>query len=245
MASSDRLLENARCDPAVTRQRLDAPTRLTGHARAVACRDVEAATLALTGLPRLPEPPFRRAAPTTPADRAGARVDCFPARAAFPKWQEGRHPHCHFRGLLRLHSRCGPPDCSAAHRRPLSRGSSPASYPAEPLVSYRINRQLSGWILPPLVIRAFGAHCHFRTRAPHKNRGDFPTRLNQLGQRQPRGENIILIVSDEAHDRTTADSVKPSSENRHTTMRSGQMVARGVIGRGRARVVDIGDPEYE
>ena len=32
----------------------------------------------LTGLPRLPEPPFRRAVPTTPADRAGAHVDCFP-----------------------------------------------------------------------------------------------------------------------------------------------------------------------
>ena len=38
-----------------------------------------------TGLPRLPEPPFRRAAPTTPADRAGAHVDYFPAYAAFPK----------------------------------------------------------------------------------------------------------------------------------------------------------------
>src|ERR1700675_1668355 len=45
-------------------------------------------------------------------------------------------------------------------KRPLSRGSSPAGYPAEPLVSYQINRQLSGWNLPPLVIRAFGAHCH-------------------------------------------------------------------------------------
>src|ERR1700732_2939031 len=32
-----------------------------------------------TGLPRLPEPPFRRAEPTTPADRAGAHIDCFPA----------------------------------------------------------------------------------------------------------------------------------------------------------------------
>jgi hypothetical protein len=32
----------------------------------------------MTGLPQLPEPPFRRAVPTTPADRAGARVDCFP-----------------------------------------------------------------------------------------------------------------------------------------------------------------------
>jgi hypothetical protein len=41
----------------------------------------------------------------------------------------------------------------------LSRGSNPCSYPHEPLVSYRINRQLSVWILPPLMIRAFGAHC--------------------------------------------------------------------------------------
>ena len=38
--------------------------------------------------------------------------------------------------------------------------SSPCGCPAEPLVSYRINRQLSGWNPPPLVIRAFGAHCH-------------------------------------------------------------------------------------
>ena len=66
----------------------------------------------LTGLPRLPEPPFRRAVPTTPADQTGARVDCFPAHAAFPKWPEGRHPHCHFRGLLRFHSRYGSSDRS-------------------------------------------------------------------------------------------------------------------------------------
>jgi hypothetical protein len=45
----------------------------------------------------------------------------------------------------------------------LSRGSNPSGYPAEPLVSYRINRQLSGWNLPPQVIRAFGAHCHKET----------------------------------------------------------------------------------
>ncbi len=34
-----------------------------------------------------------------------------------------------------------------------------ASYPTAPLVSYQINRQLSGRFLPPLVIRAVGAHC--------------------------------------------------------------------------------------
>ena len=33
--------------------------------------------------------------------------------AAIPKWQEGRHPHCHFRGLLRLYLRYGPSDRSA------------------------------------------------------------------------------------------------------------------------------------
>jgi hypothetical protein len=47
----------------------------------------------------------------------------------------------------------------------LSRGSNPCGYPHKPLVSYRINRQLSGWILPPLMIRAFGAHCHEPTYA--------------------------------------------------------------------------------
>jgi hypothetical protein len=44
-----------------------------------------------------------------------------------------------------------------------SRGSSPSGYPAEPPVSYQINRQLSGWIPPPQVIRAFGAHGQYQT----------------------------------------------------------------------------------
>jgi hypothetical protein len=38
----------------------------------------------------------------------------FPVRAAFPVSQAGRRPHLHFRGLLRLHSRYGPSDCSTA-----------------------------------------------------------------------------------------------------------------------------------
>src|SRR5262249_22138330 len=58
-------------------------------------------------------------------------------------------------------------------RRPLSRGSSPAGHPDEPLVSYQINRQLSGWIPPPLVIRAFGAHC----QQPTLVQLDLPPRL--------------------------------------------------------------------
>jgi hypothetical protein len=87
-----------------------------------------------------------------------------PPRAAFPDPVAGRHPRLHFRGLLRLHSRYGPPDCSAARWRPLSQGFDPASYPTEPLVSYRSYRLLSAWILPPLVLRAAGAHYGFRAR---------------------------------------------------------------------------------
>ena len=87
---------------------------------------------------------------------------------AFPKWQEGRHPHCHFRGLRRLHSRYGPPDRSATqgdlcHEAPTQSVTRPSRSPAS-----GFNRQLSGWNPPPLIIRAFGAHCYlpgYRFRA--------------------------------------------------------------------------------
>jgi len=38
----------------------------------------------------------------------GACVDCFPISRGLPRFSAGRHPHHHFRGLLRLHSRYGP-----------------------------------------------------------------------------------------------------------------------------------------
>src|SRR5215218_1682520 len=68
----------------------------------------------MMGLPRLPASPFQHAVPTTPADQGGCAVDCFPAYAAFPVIRAGRHPQLHFRGLLKLHSRYGPLDCSTA-----------------------------------------------------------------------------------------------------------------------------------
>jgi hypothetical protein len=67
-----------------------------------------------TGLPRLPASPFQRAVSNTPADRTGACVDCFPARAAFPEQKTGRRLHRLFRGLLELHSRYSPLDRSTA-----------------------------------------------------------------------------------------------------------------------------------
>lgn len=53
----------------------------------------------------------------------------------------------------------------------------------------------------------------------------------------------MLIVSDEAYDRTAAESVRPSSANRHTTARSGDMV-ESVIGRVWVKVLDIGASMY-
>jgi hypothetical protein len=54
------------------------------------------------------------------------------------------------------------PNTFLSNDRPLSRGSDPASYPTEPLASFRTYRQLSGWNPPPLMIRAFGAHCQIQ-----------------------------------------------------------------------------------
>ena len=53
--------------------------------------------------------------------------------------------------------------------------------------------------------------------------------------------NNILIVSFETYDRTAAVSVRPSSENRHTIAKSGEMAER-VVGRVWASVVGIGTP---
>jgi hypothetical protein len=55
---------------------------------------------------------------------------------------------------------------------------------------------------------------------------------------QPSEDNMSG-VSDDTHDRTTADNIRPSSENRHTTARFGRMVATGVIGRIWVKVAGI------
>ena len=90
------------------------------------------------GLPQLPGSPFRHAVPTTPMDqnRCVCRLLPHPTRA-FPGTSAGRRPSLHFRGLLRLHSCYGLPDCSTAQRRPLLRGSGQTGCPAKPLVSYQ------------------------------------------------------------------------------------------------------------
>jgi hypothetical protein len=127
-------------------------------ADAAARSDVEAATLAPNGSPDYPNHlPTCRA--HYPGGSSGCACRLLPPLTR-PSPSSRRVGICIVTfEMLRLYSRYGPPDRSVAQRRPLSRGSNLCGYPHKPLVSYRINRQLSGWNLPPLMIRAFGAHC--------------------------------------------------------------------------------------
>ena len=83
-------------------------------------------------------------------------------RSSFPSVRPspvsaGRHPQLHFRGLLRLHSHSAhriarPPKAAFVTRL------QPRQLPGDAARQLPACRLLSGWILPPLVIRAFVAH---------------------------------------------------------------------------------------
>jgi hypothetical protein len=71
----------------------------------VAFRNVEDATLADDESPPITRTTFPTCRAHYPGGSSGCACRLLPALVgAFPKWQEGRHPHCHFRGLHRLHS---------------------------------------------------------------------------------------------------------------------------------------------
>ena len=72
---------------------------------AVAFRNVEDATLADHGSPPITRTTFPTCRAHYPGGSSGCSCRLLPTLVgAFPKWQEGQHPHCHFRGLHRLHS---------------------------------------------------------------------------------------------------------------------------------------------
>ena len=123
---------------------------------------VEAAILIQRGAPPLPDSPFRRAKPLTPADRKSAHVDCFPIRAAFPEIQAGRHPRHHFRGLLRLHSRYGPSDRSTAKAAFVTR-LRPGQLPG-PTARQLPDLSTTIWVVSSSTgdTRPFGAHSDIR-----------------------------------------------------------------------------------
>jgi hypothetical protein len=115
--SPRRLQKHAKSQGPLLRWRYPASTLIRPcptPAMAVAFRNVEAATLATVGSPPITRTTFPTCRAYYPGGSSGCPCRLLPAPVGtFPVWQEGRHPHCHFRGLLRLHSRYGPPDRSA------------------------------------------------------------------------------------------------------------------------------------
>ena len=120
--------------------------------------DVEAATLMPNG-----SPPITRT--TIPACRAqypggpnGCMCRLLPPPHGLPRYSGGSASASSLSRPAQASLTLRPAGLLNRPRRPLSRGFGPTGYPAKPLVSYRSYRQLSGWNLPPLVVRAFGAH---------------------------------------------------------------------------------------
>lgn len=125
---------------------------------AAACRDVEAATLAHDGSPPITRTTFPTCRAHYPGGSSGCSCRLLPRSCSLPPLTGGSASALALSRPSQASLTLRPIGSLNRPRRPLSRGSGPSGYPAEPLVSYRINRQLSGWNLPPLVIRAFGAH---------------------------------------------------------------------------------------
>ena len=78
---------------------------------------VQITVLGLTQ-PRRVSPVARITFPACRAHYPGGSNGCacrlLPRPRGLPRFTGGRHPRLHFRGLLRLHSRYGPPGCSTA-----------------------------------------------------------------------------------------------------------------------------------
>src|ERR1700694_5447783 len=129
----------------------------------VACRDVEAATLAHDGSPPITQTTFPTCRAHYPGGSSGCSYRLLPRSCSLPQMAGGSASALSLSRPARASHALRPAGSLSRPRRPLSRGSSPSGYPAEPLVSFQINRQLSGWNPPPLVIRAFGAHGHRMT----------------------------------------------------------------------------------
>src|SRR3982075_4183933 len=131
----------------------------------VACRDVEAATLARDGSPPITRTTFPTCRAHYPGGSSGCACRLLPRSRGLPQMAGGSASALSLSRPAQASLTLRPAGLLSRLKRPLSRGSSPSGYPAEPLVSFQINRQLSGWNLPPLMIRAFGAHCHNPTYA--------------------------------------------------------------------------------
>src|SRR5215831_18037748 len=132
---------------------------------AAADRDVEAATLARDGPPPITRITFPTCRAHYPGGSSGCSCRLLPHSRGLPQMAGGSASALSLSRPAQASLTLRPAGSLSCPRQPLSRGSSPCGCPHEPLVSYRINRHLPVWNLPPLVIRAFGALCENRTHA--------------------------------------------------------------------------------
>jgi hypothetical protein len=132
-------------------------------AMAAAYRDVEAATLALDGSPPITRTTFPTCRAHYPGGSSGCVCRLLTRSYSLPQMAGGSASALSLSRPAQASLTLRPAGSLSRPRRPLSRGSDPSGYPTKPLASFRINRQLSGWNLPPLMIRAFGAHCQIQT----------------------------------------------------------------------------------
>ena len=109
-------------------------------------RDVEAATLALDGSPPITRTTFPTCRAHYPGGSRGCACRLLPHACGLPQMTGGSASAFELSRPAQASLTLRPIGSLSHPRRPLSRGSSPSGYPAEPLVSYRINRQLPGGI---------------------------------------------------------------------------------------------------
>src|SRR2546429_6779300 len=133
-------------------------------AMAVAFRNVEDATLATDGSPPITRTTFPTYRAYYPGGSSGCSCRLLPRSYSLPQMAGGSASALSLSRPAQASLTLRPAGSLSRPRRPLSRGSDPTSYPVEPLASFRTYRQLSGWNPPPLMIRAFGAHCQVAAR---------------------------------------------------------------------------------
>jgi len=91
--------------------------------------------------------------------------------------------------------------------------SDPCGYPREPLVSYRIIGQLSGWILPPPMIRVFRAHASL-TPFTARSLAGLARKLNNPGAPPMMLASVTRSIIMEEHQGTCATGCKHKAWNK-------------------------------
>jgi hypothetical protein len=127
-------------------------------AEAAALGDVEAATLAYDGSPPITRVTLPARCAHYPGESNGCLCRLLPRSHGLHRISAGSASALWISRPAQASLALRPAGSLDRQKRPLSRGFGPSGYPSKPLVSYQINRQLSGRNPPPLVTRAFGAH---------------------------------------------------------------------------------------